>query len=144
MKITSTGDLELTPDAPDADWLRAFVADHNDLKRQVVAATRALTYSENTKYREKPVDLVHGAATPVGVPKEMRGMRIKAVCAMQVEGLTLASDGKPNGSVYALALLSPLGWYISTEKDEVIVTAKYDITPTTGVTARINLLFVGE
>jgi len=143
-KITSNGDLELTPDAPDAEWLRALVADHNDLKRQVVSATRALTFADNTKYREKSVNLVHGTASAIGVPKDMRGMRIKAVCAMQVEGLTLGSDGKPNGSVYALGLSVPLAWRVSSNEDEVIVTAKYDVTPTTGVTARINLLFVGE
>ena len=144
MRITSTGDFEAPPDAPEDEWLKAFIADYNDLKRQVVSATRALTFADNTRYREKEVDLEHGVATEIGVPKDMRGMRIKAVCAMEVQGLTLASDGKPNGSVYALGLSVPLAWYHSTDADEVIVTAKYDITPTTGVKARINLLFVGE
>ena len=144
MRITSTGDFELPPDAPDAEWLRALVTDYNDLKRQVVSATRALTFAENTLYREKEIELVHGTATEVGVPNDMRGMRIKAVCAMQVQGLTLDSAGKPNGSVYALGLSVPLAWYLSSEVNRVIVTAKYDTSPTTGVKARVNLLFVGE
>lgn len=146
MKVTSSGDLKLEdlPGAPDGEWLRIFTEDYNDLKRQVVAAMRALTLADNTKYREKSVDLVHDTATEVGVPKDMRGIKIKSVCALEVSGLTLATNGKPNGSIYALGLSVPLAWYRSTDEDEVIVTAKYDITPSAGVTARINLLFVGE
>ncbi len=144
MRVTSRGDLSLEsmPDAPDAEWLRALLTDYNDLKRQVVATSKANTIEDNTPYREKSVNLVHGVEEEVASPLDS-GLRVTSVSVMQVEGLVLDSLGKASTAVYALGLDKPLAWRHSPNEGKVYVTAKFDITPSTGVTARVNLLFVG-
>lgn len=144
MKVSSRGDLALEAlPAEDDDRWKVFLDDYNDLKRQVVAAMRAITFGDNTPYREKSLNLVHGVELEVASPLASK-LRVKAVFALEVEGLRLDSTGKPNGSVYALGLSVPLAWRHSDEEGKVFVTAKYDTTPTAGVTARVNMLFVGE
>ena len=144
MKVISRGDmaLEALPSDVDERW-KVFLDDYNDLKRQVVAFGKNVTLSDNTPYREKSLNLVHGVELEVASPLASK-LRVKAVFALEVEGLTLDSTGKPNGSVYSLGLAVPLAWRHSDEEGKVFVTAKYDTTPTAGVTARVNMLFVGE
>ncbi len=145
MKIQSRGELSLEAmqDAPEGEWLRTFLADYNDLKRQVVATTKVLTFGDNTPYREKSIELVHGVETEILSPLEGSRMRVKSVCSLQVDGLTLDASGKSTGVVYPLGLLSPIAWRPSDSAGKVIVTAKFDITPSAGVTGLVNLLFVG-
>lgn len=144
MIIKSSGDMSLESLPPDGDdrW-KSFLDDYNALKRDCVRVTRRLNLQDNTHNREKSVNLVHGVETEIAVPEDVEG-RVKTVVALQVEGLTLDSTGKPNGSVYALGLSVPLAWRHSDDDGKVLVTAKYDTSPTSGVTARVNLLFVGE
>lgn len=130
MKVTSRGDLSLESMPPDGDdrW-KVFLDDYTDLKRQSVAAFAALNYQDNTKYRDKTLNLVHGAETEVKVPDGVGNPR--SVVALQCEGVTLGADGKPNGSIYGLGLDSPIEWRPSDVAGRVLIKARF--APPVGV-----------
>ena len=94
--------LEGMPDAPDEEWVKAWLQQQNGFGRQVGAAfQRAITIGENTTSLVKEIDLVHGQSVTVANPLSVP---IQGIFAIGCRGLTVGSDGKPNGGVYDLAI----------------------------------------
>lgn len=127
--------LEGMPDAPDEEWLRAFLDQHNALGRQVVNAIQGqLTTEENTTSRTKTVDLVHGQSITVSNPLSVP---IQGIYAIGCIGLETGSDGKPNGGIYDLAIPDIVAKPSTKSDGSWIVTAYY---PTSGLSTG----YVGE
>lgn len=121
--------LEAMPDAPDEEWIRAWLDQSNQFNRQVAAALeRGISTADNTTSGFRTVDLTHGQsitiANPLSVP-------IQGVWPVRCVGLTTGTDGKPNGGQYRL-VRPDIDWQPTNKPDGSISLAPY--FPTYGMT----------
>jgi len=130
--------LESLPDAPDEEWFRNMLDRSNVFDRQVGAAfMRGITVGENTTSLVKSLDLVHGQSVTVANPLNVP---IQGIFAIGCVGLSVGTDGKPNGGIYDLAI-PDLQAKPSTRGDgSWVVQANYDIMPaeTTGYAGELQ------
>lgn len=138
-KITAASEMpmESMPDVPDEEWVRAWLEQQNGLGRQVASAFgRQITVADNTTSMVKEVNLVHAQSVTIANPLSVP---IQGIFAIGCVGLTLGSDGKPNGGVYDLSI-PDISAKPSTKNDgSWVVSANYAIGPneTTGAAGEI-------